>query len=121
MRRMRSRASASLGKLTNVAAPERGAAKCIQTEQCPLFERFDQEPLLRVYKETFCEGRDAAAETCARRKCMMRGNRPPDTLLPDGRHLPELESEQRSRRATDSLDSSGQARQPLLASILAGP
>jgi len=71
-------------KTRDSSRPEVGARRCPNADRCPLFERFQSSPALRVWKKFFCE---SSFERCARFNGMQCGAEVSPTLLPDGTQL----------------------------------
>lgn len=65
-------------------APDIAARRCPNAAHCPLFERFETSPALRVWQRFFCE---STFERCSRFGRMQAGESVPPTLLPDGSFL----------------------------------
>jgi hypothetical protein len=57
---------------------------CPKMERCPVFPEFRNQSALRVLQTLYCEGDFGR---CARFQIASRGEMPPITLLPDGRHM----------------------------------
>ena len=57
---------------------------CVKMEMCPLYPKFTLEANLRFWQKNYCE---ADFDQCERYKMSMAGNRPPDTMLPNGKEL----------------------------------
>ena len=70
---------------------ESSNSDCPYLEACPIFSRFRNESLGEVWIMYFCKG--GQADECERRKLKEAGREVPLTLLPNGKHLPELAEE----------------------------
>jgi hypothetical protein len=55
---------------------------------CPLFPLFSSAAFLKIWQINYCESE--SYERCARYDSACGGERVPQTLLPNGKHLPVL-------------------------------
>jgi hypothetical protein len=62
---------------------------CPHKEGCALFPCFSSSNSLGFWKGFFCDSR---FEGCVRFQMSLRGETPPDDLLPNGKHLRKTES-----------------------------
>jgi hypothetical protein len=72
---------------------------CRFAERCPMFPLMSGRPALQFYQINYCE---SDFSTCARYQQASQGEMPDPHLLPDGKWLPEDESEPRPSVEADS-------------------
>ena len=74
--------------------------RCPNMEACALFPVFSNAPFLKVWQITYCESSEH--KRCARFAGMCKGEPVPATLLPNGKHLPVLNSNRTTPDPTPS-------------------
>jgi hypothetical protein len=57
---------------------------CTHSSSCELYVQFAADPLIKVWKESYCE---SGFETCARYQLSLKGSPVPITLLPNGKEI----------------------------------
>lgn len=57
---------------------------CTHSNHCELYVQFAADPLIKVWKENYCEG---SFDKCARYLRSLRGESVPITLLPNGKEI----------------------------------
>ena len=63
--------------------------KCPNMEACSLFPIFSSVPFLKIWQINYCE---SDYKRCARFNDLCTGKAVPTTLLPNGKHLPVINS-----------------------------
>lgn len=79
-------------------------ADCEYLEECPIFERFQNEGVKRFWIDLYCK--TEKQEQCARKPLIRAGKPVPDTLLPSGKRWSPLDTVILPRSKEGGADSS---------------